>query len=354
MGALLATWRERKNGTFEFVIRRKRLLPKPIYLTFVSVEAGQIYCEKLEAQLDLGIIPDEFKPSQRSSKLAVLIRRYVSEHTPNPDDIAKLNYVTELRSNVVLSSLDYEWAESFVATLKRERKLSPSTVRKYVGAMARCLDWAQNRGDILDNPFRRLPKGYATYSAADIEYAGIERVDEARDVRLHAGDEARILAVLAGKSDSYALLFRMALETAMRLSEMLTLTGGQLDVRRRTIFLDKTKNGDKRQVPMTSLMVELVQPYHDSDAALFPWPVDTKTALKKTSATVSKFFSRAFTEAGRSDLTFHDLRHEATSRLYERTTLTDLEVAKITGHKTLRTLMRYANLRGSDLADRLW
>jgi integrase len=52
-------------------------------------------------------------------------------------------------------------------------------------------------------------------------------------------------------------------------------------------------------------------------------------------------------------LRFHDLRHEATSRLYERTTLTDLQIAKITGHKTISMLARYANLRGSELALKL-
>jgi integrase len=57
---------------------------------------------------------------------------------------------------------------------------------------------------------------------------------------------------------------------------------------------------------------------------------------------------------GLDDLNFHDTRHEATCRLYERTTLSDLQIAKITGHKDPRMLMRYANLRGSDLAEKLW
>ncbi|MGS0893435.1 hypothetical protein ACVBGC_12960 [Burkholderia stagnalis] len=48
------------------------------------------------------------------------------------------------------------------------------------------------------------------------------------------------------------------------------------------------------------------------------------------------------------------MRHEATSRLYERTTLSDIQIAKITGHTDPKVLMRYANLRGSDLAARLW
>ncbi|KJV05562.1 tyrosine-type recombinase/integrase [Methylocucumis oryzae] len=58
--------------------------------------------------------------------------------------------------------------------------------------------------------------------------------------------------------------------------------------------------------------------------------------------------------AGCDGLHFHDLRHEAVCRLYEKTTLTDLQIAKISGHKDLKMLKRYSNLRGSDLAERLW
>ena len=70
--------------------------------------------------------------------------------------------------------------------------------------------------------------------------------------------------------------------------------------------------------------------------------------------TLSQQFGRIFASAKCPDLTFHDLRHEATSRLFERTNLSDVEIAKITGHKRLEMLKRYANLRASNLATRLW
>ncbi|EQD66080.1 Integrase, catalytic core, phage domain protein, partial [mine drainage metagenome] len=91
-------------------------------------------------------------------------------------------------------------------------------------------------------------------------------------------------------------------------------------------------------------------------ALLFPWCADVGDArtVRKTTALLSRQWARVFEAAGCPDLHFHDLRHEATSRLYERTTLSDAQIAKITGHKDPRMLMRYANLRASDLAARLW
>ena len=67
---------------------------------------------------------------------------------------------------------------------------------------------------------------------------------------------------------------------------------------------------------------------------------------------MSQAFERVCISAGITGLTFHDLRHEATSRLFEKG-LNPMEVAAVTGHKTLQTLKRYTHLRAEDLVHRL-
>lgn len=151
------------------------------------------------------------------------------------------------------------------------------------------------------------------------------------------------------------LLFDMALETAMRLSEMVSLSTDQIDLVNRTIFLDKSKNGSKRQVPVSSVLNGLLQKYlasRQSDyPSLFSWgQLPVETARNR----LSHLFAARFEKAGCPDLRFHDLRHEATARFFERTRLTDTEIASITGHKDPRMLKRYANLRASTLAAKLW
>lgn len=116
---------------------------------------------------------------------------------------------------------------------------------------------------------------------------------------------------------------------------------------------------DKRQVPISSVLKKLLTAYLPTleDDRLFPWwdgvSLDEKY-LDNLSSKVSQRFARRFKEAGVVGLRFHDLRHCATSRIYERTQLTDLEVASITGHSDPRMLKRYANLRGTTLARKLW
>jgi integrase len=88
----------------------------------------------------------------------------------------------------------------------------------------------------------------------------------------------------------------------------------------------------------------------------FPWwngAIDDDV-LRRVTAQLSQQFARVFDAAGCADLRFHDLRHEATSRLFERTQLSDIEISRITGHKDPRILRRYSNLRGSELAAKLW
>jgi integrase len=158
--------------------------------------------------------------------------------------------------------------------------------------------------------------------------------------------------------------FALALESAMRMRECYTLYVQQISLKKKTVHLDRTKNGDSRQVPLTSTALTLLSDYmknhgqqiKERDGRLFPfWNGDLdENVLDTTTSEVSRIFRNIFTAAEIVDLHFHDLRHEATCRLYERTTLSDVLIAKITGHRNLRMLLRYASLRGSDLAGHLW
>ncbi|KAI5912343.1 site-specific integrase [Azoarcus sp. PA01] len=197
------------------------------------------------------------------------------------------------------------------------------------------------------------------------------REDMARDRRLQPGEEERIRAVLGGKNpegkqraltlrhaDALAVMFDLALESSMRLGETFTLTLDQVNLPGRTIFLDRTKNGDKRQVPITSVADRLLRDYigERTSGVLFPWWSGTFDAseLERITWQLSRQYARIFAAARCEDLTFHDLRHEGISRFYERTTLESAVIRKMVGHLSERAHQRYMNLRASSFADRLW
>lgn len=367
--------KRRRGLTWHFVVRRAGLLPKPLYLTFPTEEEGDAYCARLERLLDRGIVPDEYKGIKRSDDLCSNIKRYLDAVPVSADDALLLPIVLErLPNDTKLLDLTFEWATRWVQSMKREHNLAPSTIRHHVGALSRALNWLAAHEDLPGNPLKLLARGYSTYTDADkafvIKAKGVVKEDTERDRRLEHGEEPEIRRLLAGgkpkkrqraldlnHQEALTLLFDMALESAMRMREMYTLDRKQVDLKQSTIFLDKTKNGDKRQVPITSTLSNLLKAYKgDYDGRLFPWWDGDRSpkVLAAVTSRLSRQYDRLFDAAGATDLHFHDLRHEATSRIYERTTLSDVEIARITGHKDLRMLKRYANLRASKLAKKLW
>lgn len=138
------------------------------------------------------------------------------------------------------------------------------------------------------------------------------------------------------------VIIELAVETAMRRSELVMLRKDQ--VRGKVAFLEDTKNGERRSVPLSKRALDLL--------AGQPTPIGGGRYFSLTVNTVSNYFPKACEAAGVDGLRFHDLRHEATSRLFERG-FNMMEVASITGHKTLAMLKRYTHLSPQDLAERL-
>jgi integrase len=117
-----------------------------------------------------------------------------------------------------------------------------------------------------------------------------------------------------------------------------------VDLTRRIAHLPDTKNGEARTVPLSSSAVQALRALpRNMHGQVFP-------GLKAEA--VKHAFARSIRRASIEDLHFHDLRHEAITRLFELG-LNLMEVASITGHKDLRILRRHTHLKAEDLAKKL-
>jgi integrase len=130
----------------------------------------------------------------------------------------------------------------------------------------------------------------------------------------------------------------------MRQSELVGLKWKNIDFQRRTAFLPHTKNGESRSVPLSAEALNVL--------GNLPRSISGDVFPGLTTTAVKKAFTRATRRAEIEDFHFHDLRHEATTRLFERG-LNIMAVAAITGHKDLRMLQRYTHLKAEDLARKL-
>lgn len=178
-----------------------------------------------------------------------------------------------------------------------------------------------------------------------------------RDRRLTPDEEHRLLeAVDAHSNPMLGWIVRLALETGMRVSEILGITRRQLDLSRRVVRLTHTKNASSRTVPLTHEAVRVLQAALDNPIR----PIDTDLVFfgepghddKRRPYQFNPVWLKIKKLVDMADLHFHDLRHEAVSRLVEAG-LSDQEVAAISGHKSMQMLKRYTHLRAEELVSRL-
>lgn len=238
----------------------------------------------------------------------------------------KLSFADYRLSDVTTPMLA-EWRD------ERLKKVQNSTVNRELNLMSSIFEQARREWHwISHNPVRDVSR---------------PAQPKHRD-RLFTDDEiTRICAALGYPSDTIllrqqiiAVAFLFAIETAMRREEITGLEWNRIDMRGRVATLPMTKNGDARKVPLSSEAIRLLSLMKKNDK---PFDVDKDV--------LSSLFRRACTLAGVKDARFHDARHLACTRLAKK--LNHLELARMIGHRDLRSLNVYFNETAEELAKKL-
>ena len=266
-----------------------------------------------------------------------LVRKYEKEVTPTKKGRDKERYRLRILQRSQLSVVSLSELKPHHITKFREDRLkevSAGTVLKDLGLLSAVINTGTTEWG-LENVLRTNP----------VSLISKPRAPRARDRRLEAGELEKLLSAGASPNPYFRPVVLFAIETGMRRGEILSLTWENVHLGKRYVHLPDTKNGDSRDVPLSPMALELLGGLPRNireDQVVFPLHFE---ALKSA-------WRRACCRAGISDLRFHDLRHEATSRFFEKG-LNVMEVAAITGHKDLRMLQRYTHLRAEDLARKL-
>ena len=130
----------------------------------------------------------------------------------------------------------------------------------------------------------------------------------------------------------------------MRRGEIYDLLRKNVNTETRVATLIDTKNGDNRRAPLSPLAVKIITELtKNKNGRVF--------SMRKDS--ISQAFDRCAKRCDIENMRFHDLRHEATSRFFEKG-FDIMQVSAITGHKDLAMLKRYTHLRAEDLVERLF
>jgi len=324
-----------KRGPYQIRAKVRKLGHKTITKTFNNMADAKVWARQVEADMDRGA----FIPSTTAQRTTVraALERYSKEVFPRlaqggQCEVSRARRLIDALGELSLTALD----SSHVAAY-RDRRLqtgaAPQSVKHDIGLLGRVLkhcviDWGiPLTHGIVTSQVRKptLPSG--------------------RDRRLVDDEEMRVLdAARKSKSKEIGSIIIIALETAARRGEIAAMTWEHLNLTRRTWHIPHTKNGTPRTVPLSSRAVEVLQ--------AIPRRIDGGVWVLQRADGITQAFDRICQQAGIIGLNFHDLRHEATSRFFEKG-LNIMEVASITGHKDLQMLKRYTHLRAEDLAAKL-
>ena len=283
--------------------------------TFKTKAEAQIWVR--EQAFTLAQLP---KNRDERTTLGDVIERFISDVIPirQSGDIEALRLGVICRHPLVLRRLA-EINSSDLCSYRdqRLRQVKRNTLVREFGLLRTVVSTAINEwGIAVDNPLKSFH---------------IKREPDQRLRRLGDDELKRLMCAECNNPYTKPMML-LALETAMRLGELLSIKWSKVDMESGFVELRKTKNGYGRVVPLTGTALSVLQDLERDGDVVFPVKPGT---LKQS-------WVRLVKRACINDLRFHDLRHEAISRLLEKG-LTIPEAASVSGHKTASMLLRYAH-----------
>jgi len=352
----MATLRKRGPYQWEAQVRRRGWPAQS--KTFESKAEAEAWAQMIESEMARGVWLD--RSEAENTTLRELLDRYEKEVSPRKRSHEReVSFLNTWRQTELAARMVSRIRGSDVAGLRDDwlKELAPASVLR--------------RLQVLSHVFNTARREWGMESLANpVELISKPAPANERQRRV-SPDELEAIILATGSKFLPAML-RIAVQSAVRRGELVGLCWEHvhLDGDAPHLHLPMTKNGDSRNVPLLPEVVEAIQWWRrvvitesGAEAAqqgrVFPIRADAVTrAFGRARDRAREGYEQACREADKSmdanflrDLTFHDARHEATAQFATLVDGTDL--AKITGHKDPRMLMRYYHPTPEELSAKI-
>ena len=338
----MAYIRKLKSGKWQCLIRR---IGYPhIAKSFLEKSTCSKYAKMVESQMDQKIFQD--LSGAEGTTLRELVIKYRDEIVPEYKSAKtltyKLNYMLKFKICYYnLLQLNSAHIHKFKKEITTGR--APKTVNMYIQTLQTIWNIARSQWGITlpaQNPFALV-----TYN----------KVMNERDVTLSDEQFAKLIeeagkiyikssrSKIIGKANWLPDMIMFAVSTSARFSEIINLLRKDVDFNKKLATFRDTKNGDDRTIPLSDAAIRVLkqQPFGDKF-----FNIKSREAFKN-------YWNRARANAGLKNFRFHDLRSLGIRKMI-LSGMQTIEVAKISGHKTLNVLhRRYSRLQPEDLLDKV-
>jgi integrase len=326
----------RKSGSaFKAVVRHRGL--REVTKTFTRKSDARAWAKRVEA--DIETLRAHGNQNVRRLTLTELIDAYLDAYAGrDPKLPGRLHWWRESIGHMRLIDIDTEIVREQLRALEHGKKRKPATINRYRAAISAVFKWGIAEKGLPVNPVR-----------------GIDQRTENNNIVRYLNDDERQRLLEACKESSWDrlyLLVLMAISTGGRKSELLSLRWENVDFERRTALLERTKNGDQRQLFFTEQVMTELRRFREIGNGL----VFHGVRRPDRPMTVQKPWAAALKRAGISEFRFHDLRHTFASGL-AMNGATLVQIAELCGHRSIITAKRYAYLSAGHkqaLVDQVW
>ncbi|MDA8389489.1 MAG: site-specific integrase [Gammaproteobacteria bacterium] len=312
-----------RRGTWQAKIKRVGWPQQTA--TFDTRVQAEAWARQIEGEMDRGVFQSRAEAEQTT--LADALDRYRREVLPGKRSQRQVETLIRQISADKIGKLSLAACTSSAVADYRDRRLKK-------GAAAQT---AKHDLSLLSRVFNLAAKewGIALPFGNPVSQVKMPRIANARDRRLVDDEETSLQASAEIYGGEIGPIITWAIETAMRRGEIAAMRWEWLDRQAHVLAIPKevTKTGAARKVPLSTKALAVLDG--------LPRQIDGRVWNMRPDS-ITQAFERVCKAAGIEGLTFHDLRHEATSRFFEQG-FNLMEVASITGHKTLSMLKRYTH-----------
>ena len=292
----MATIRRRGNR-YQVQVRKDGY--KTVSATFSSVSVARGWAKAIESDMERNMY---IQPKDKTT-VGELLKRYTSEVIAGQRSSIASTYMAQTLDThlgtIAISRLTPEKIGRFRDI--RLKNISPASLKRELGILSGMINHAIREWGIgiQQNP---------------VSMVSLPRMPQGRDRRLESGEEEKLLTA----SSELKRLIVLALETGMRRGEILNIKKSHIDFTLQTLLIPLTKTDTPRTIPLSSKAIAaLREQLRDSEKVIL---IEETTLFSYKPDSVTQAFGRLCKRQEIDNLHFHDLRHEATSRFFEKVT----------------------------------
>ena len=290
----------------------------------------------IEAKVRTEIVEGSYfeKPIGQNKTFKQLMEKFMMEHAPKVSENMQKSYSSSLKhlipffGDLTLLSISRKKISKY-KVLRKDEGARPSSINRELAMLSKAFtlaleDWEWINGN--DKPFSKI---------------SYEKENNERDRWLIEDEEKRLLENSPGWLRE---IISFALNTGLRQDELLSLEWNRVNLFRKTILIQNTKNGKPKTVPLNQIAIGVIERKSEEKVRRLKndFVFVSSHGTKIDRHNLRRAFNNAVRKAEIEDFKFHDLRHCFCTKLAQRG-VDIYKIAKLAGHEDIRMTQRYSH-----------